>query len=136
MKFRVAVLLMALSCGLVAAGSPSSSSIKRETLARNTSSWDGTPYKSYPAGRPQISVLKITIAPHTTMQWHTHPMPNAAYVLSGKLTVEKKDGTKKPFAAGQAFTETVGSIHRGVTGNEGVVLIVFYAGRPGLPLLQ
>lgn len=136
MKFRVAVLLIALSCGLVAAGSPSSSSIERETLVQSTSSWDGALYKSYPAGRPEISVLKITIAPHTTMQWHTHPMPNAAYVLSGNLTVEKKDGVRKHFVAGQAFTETVNSIHRGITDDDGVVLIVFYAGKAGLSLLQ
>lgn len=136
MKFRVVVLLMATACGLVATGNPSLPSIKRETLTMSTSSWDGVPYKSYPAGRPQMAVLKITLAPHTTMNWHTHPIPSAAYVLSGDLTVEKKDGTRKHFVAGQAFTETVNSIHRGITDDKGVVLIVFYAGKAGLPLSQ
>ena len=63
-------------------------------------------------------------------------MPNAGYVLSGELTLEKADGVTKHFVAGQAITETVDCIHRGVTGEAPVVLIVFYAGAPGLPLSQ
>jgi hypothetical protein len=61
-------------------------------------------------------------------------MPNAAYVLSGELTLDEKGGTRKHFVAGQAISETVNRIHRGVTGEAPVVLIVFYAGAPGLPL--
>jgi quercetin dioxygenase-like cupin family protein len=61
-------------------------------------------------------------------------MPNAGYILSGELTIEKRDGTKKHFVAGQAVTETVDSLHRGVTGAEPVVLIVFYPGTTDLPL--
>jgi quercetin dioxygenase-like cupin family protein len=110
--------------------------IQTEILIQSMSSWDGTPYVSYPAGRPQITILKITIAPHTTMKWHSHPLPNAGYILSGELTIERKDGTKKHFVAGQAVTETVNSVHRGITGAERTVLIVFYPGTPGLPLSQ
>ena len=112
------------------------SRIKIETLMQSTSAWDATPYRRYPDGQPLISVLRIAIAPHTTLDWHSHPMPNAAYVLSGELTVERKDGTRKQFVAGQAFTETVNRTHRGVTGETSVVLIVFYAGAPGLPLSE
>jgi quercetin dioxygenase-like cupin family protein len=108
--------------------------LQTEVLIQSTSSWDGTPYVSYPAGRPQITILKITIAPHTTMKWHSHPLPNAGYILSGELTIEQEDGTKEHFVAGQAVTETVNSIHRGITGAERTVLIVFYPGTPGLPL--
>jgi quercetin dioxygenase-like cupin family protein len=108
--------------------------LQTEVLIQSTSSWDGTPYVSYPAGRPQITILKITIAPHTTMKWHSHPLPNAGYILSGELTIEQEDGTKEHFVAGQAVTETVNSVHRGTTGAERTVLIVFYPGTPGLPL--
>jgi quercetin dioxygenase-like cupin family protein len=110
--------------------------IQTEILIQSTSSWDGTPYVSYPAGRPQITILKITIAPHTTMKWHSHPLPNAGYILSGELTIEREDGTKEHFVAGQSVTETVNSVHRGITGTERTVLIVFYPGTPGLPLSQ
>lgn len=111
--------------------------VKSEALLRTASSWDGEPYKSYPSGQPQLSILKITLAPRTELEWHSHPMPNAAYIVSGELTLERKrDGKKQHFASGQAVSETVDTFHRGVAGNEPVVLIVFYAGSPGVPLTQ
>ncbi|QYD73694.1 cupin domain-containing protein [Paraburkholderia edwinii] len=113
-----------------------SSGIKVETLLKTTKSWDGTPYKGYPSGSPQLSVLKIEIPAHSVLPWHTHPMPNAGYVVSGEITVEKKDGEKQTVKAGQVLPETVGSVHRGVTGDSPVTLIVFYAGTEGMPLSQ
>jgi quercetin dioxygenase-like cupin family protein len=111
--------------------------VQSETLLRTGSSWDGEPYKSYPSGHPELSVLKITLAPNTELDWHSHPIPNAAYIVSGELTLErKKDGKKQHFSPGEAVSETVDTLHRGVAGNEPVVLIVFYAGSPGVPLTQ
>ena len=111
--------------------------VHAETLLRTSSSWDGEPYKSYLPGQPELSILKITIAPHTELEWHSHPMPSAAYIVAGELTVErKKDGKKQQFTAGQAVSETVDTFHRGVAGSEPVVLIVFYAGSPGVPVTQ
>jgi hypothetical protein len=52
------------------------------------------------------------------------------------VPVERKDGIRKRFVAGQMLTETVDRIRRGVTGEIPVVLIVFYAGAPGLRLSQ
>ena len=133
MKPMIAALLASMTL-CAAQAEDTSSRIQTETLIQSTSSWDGRPYISYPAGRPQITILKITIAPHTALKWHSHPMPNAGYILSGELTIEKQDGTKQHFVAGQAITETVNSIHRGITGAKSTVLIVFYPGTPGLPL--
>lgn len=111
--------------------------VHAEALLRASSSWDGEPYKSYPPGQPELSILKITLAPHTQLEWHSHPMPSAAYVVAGELTIErKKDGKKRQFTAGQAVSETVDTFHRGVAGNEPIVLIVFYAGSPGVSLTQ
>ena len=94
-------------------------------------------YESYPSGKPELSILKITVQPHTTLGWHTHPMPNAAYVLSGHLVVEKQTGgMKKTIHAGETLAETVGTIHHGYTEDEPVTLIVFYAGAEGLPLSE
>ena len=119
------------------AGENRQRAVESETLLRTGSSWDGEPYKSYASGQPELSILKITLAPHTELEWHSHPVPNAAYILSGEVTLErKKDGKKRHFAAGQAVSETVDTFHRGVAGNEPVVLIVFYAGSPGVPLTQ
>ena len=109
--------------------------VQSQTLLRAGSSWDGEPYKSYPPGQPEVSILRITLAPHTELEWHSHPMPSAAYIIAGELTVErKKDGKKKRFTAGEAVPETVDTLHTGVAGSKPVVLIVFYAGTLDMPL--
>lgn len=113
------------------------SSIQSETLMQSSQSWDGQAYKAYPAGAPELSILKISIPSNTELPWHTHPMPNAGYVLSGELTVQKKEtGEKKLLKAGQVLPEMVGELHRGFTGDVPAVLIVFYAGTIGMPLSQ
>jgi quercetin dioxygenase-like cupin family protein len=132
----VGLALLASTAGCATAGSAAQSPVKIETLVQSASAWDVTPYTRYPDGPPQLSVLRITIAPHTALEWHFHPMPSVGYVLSGEVTLEEGDGIRKHFVAGQAITETVNRIHRGVTGEAAVVLIVFYAGAPGLPLSQ
>jgi quercetin dioxygenase-like cupin family protein len=56
-------------------------------------------------------------------------------VVSGELTVEKKEnGQKKVLKPGQVLPEMVDALHRGTTGDEPVVLIVFYAGVKDMPL--
>ena len=52
--------------------------VQIRTLLSASSSWDGEPYRSYPSGQPELSVLKITLAPHTQLEWHSHSMPSAA----------------------------------------------------------
>jgi quercetin dioxygenase-like cupin family protein len=62
-------------------------------------------------------------------------MISAAYVLSGRLTVEKRDtGERKVVNAGEALAETIQTTHRGFTTDEAVELIVFYAGRVDMPV--
>jgi quercetin dioxygenase-like cupin family protein len=117
------------------AGQDRQPAVQSETLLRTSSSWDGEPYRSYTSGQPELSILKITLAPHTQLEWHSHPMPSAAYIVAGELTLErKKDGKKQRFTAGQAVSETVDTLHRGVAGSKTVVLIIFYAGSPGVSL--
>ena len=111
------------------------SQVKVEQLLQTTQSWDGVRYAAYPTGQPEVTLIKISIPPHTTLDWHRHPMISVAYILSGTLTVEKREtGKQKTIHAGQALAETIQTVHRGYTQNEPVELIVFYAGRPGLPL--
>ena len=135
-KFAGLALLASAASGCASAESPLQSPIEIETLVQSASAWDTTAYTRYPDGQPLINVLRITIAPHTALEWHSHPMPNAGYVLSGELTLEERDGFRRHFVAGQALTETVDRVHRGVTGEAPAVLIVFYAGAPGMPLSQ
>jgi quercetin dioxygenase-like cupin family protein len=108
---------------------------KAKVVLKEESSWDGNIYKSYPEGNPQLSILEITIPPHTALPWHQHPVPNAAYVVSGELTVEDRlTGKSLRVHAGQAFAESVNSSHRGVTGDQQAVVIVTYSGVEGMPL--
>jgi quercetin dioxygenase-like cupin family protein len=119
------------------AGNTTNTGVHTEKLPETEKSWDGSVYSAYPKGTPQLSILRITIAPHTALAWHTHPMPNAAYVLSGILTVEKKStGEKRLLNAGDVLPEMLNSVHRGYTGIEGTTLLVFYVGEKGLPLSE
>jgi quercetin dioxygenase-like cupin family protein len=138
MRTIAAVLI---STGLLAgqaakAPSHSPNPLQVKTLLQTDKAWDDKPYTTYPSGNPQLSVLQITIPPHTTMEWHRHPIPNAAYVVSGELNVEKQNKQTKHFTKGQVIAETVGEWHRGVTGAQAVELLVFYAGSPGMPLSE
>jgi quercetin dioxygenase-like cupin family protein len=128
-----AVIALAMACGVsqqAAAGNAVA-----ETLLQTTRSWDGMQYPSYPAGQPQISVLRIYIPPHSTLAWHHHTVINAAYVVSGELTVKKKDGgLTKLLHAGEVLPEMVGGVHQGYTGDQSALLVVFYAGVEGKPI--
>jgi quercetin dioxygenase-like cupin family protein len=106
-----------------------------EVLLQTTQSWDGETYKPYLAGQPQISVLRIYIPPHSSLAWHSHPVINAAYVLTGKLFVEKKSsGMKREVNAGEVLPEMVNDLHRGYTEDQSAMLLVFYAGVEGMPI--
>ncbi|MGE6388608.1 cupin domain-containing protein [Pseudomonas sp. NPDC078416] len=133
------VLLAMIALGGCATAQPPSSvpasTVESTVLLKSSRSWDGTAYDAYPVGKPELTVLNIKIPANTALNWHEHPMPNAAYVLSGNLTVETREGGKsillKP---GDVLPEMVNREHRGLTGNTAVELVVFYAGTPGMPL--
>jgi len=107
---------------------------QREILVQTTQSWNGKPYTHYPAGQPELTMIKLTIAPHTALPWHTHPFPNVVYVLSGTLTLHDKASDKTHVVhQGEAVGESVDAVHRGETGDEPAVLLITYAGTPGVP---
>jgi quercetin dioxygenase-like cupin family protein len=82
--------------------------IKVEQVLQTTQSWDAVPYTNYPTGQPQVTVLRITIPPNTALPWHHHPIISVGYVLSGHLTLEKRDiEERRILQAGEALAETV-----------------------------
>jgi quercetin dioxygenase-like cupin family protein len=130
----IAVVVGCLAASLVQAYAQAVISGHREILLQADRSWNGTSYTHYPSGVPQLTTIKLTIAAHTALPWHTHPFPNAGYVLSGELTLQdKQTGKSETFHAGQAFAESVDDVHRGVSGDTPTVLILTYAGTPGTP---
>lgn len=138
-RYRIAALTLiivaaSLSSAYAQAGTDAVATAHSEILVKADQSWNGKPYTQYPKGRPELTMLKLTIAPHTKLPWHTHPFPNAAYVLSGTLTLhDKASGKTRVVHQGEAFAESVDDIHRGETGDEPVVLLITYSGTPGGP---
>ncbi|MEE4455135.1 cupin domain-containing protein [Novosphingobium resinovorum] len=136
----------AFSCALAAlaaapipahAATPTTSSAHGDILVQSTSSWNGKPYVAYPKAQPQLTVLKMTIPPHAALPWHTHPFPNAGYVASGQLTIQDKaSGKSHTFHTGEAFTESVNDVHRGLSGDRPTVLIITYSGVKGVPTFK
>src|SRR5215472_19361275 len=83
-------LLIASSCPHVMAAADKQADMKSETLLHSGSAWNGVSYETYSKGAVELSVLRITIPPHSKLKWHTHPMPDAAYIISGQITIEQK----------------------------------------------
>lgn len=104
-------------------------------LAQTSYSWDGHNLPAYPQGIPEVTILRITIAPKTELPLHQHPVINAGLLLSGELTVVSKEQKVLHLKAGDPIVEVVHTWHYGK--NEGDVpaeIIVFYAGVQGLPI--
>lgn len=71
------IAAIALAClWLTGCANPvTTSKIESDILLKTTTSWDGTPYMSYPRGQPELTLMKIRIPAHTVLNWHTHQFP-------------------------------------------------------------
>ena len=109
--------------------------VKVETLIKSDKMWDGTPLPDYPKGKPEITIIKVTIPAKTTLPMHKHPSINAGYMVKGKLTVVTKEGKEKKLKAGDPLIELTDKHHYGKNeSDEDAEIIVFYAGTKGVPL--
>ncbi len=103
-------------------------------LVRTTTSWNGALLPAYPAGQPQITILRITIPPGCELPIHEHPVINAGVLLKGELTVRTEEGKVLRLKAGDPVVEVVNTWHYGFNpGKEPAEIIVFYAGVKGKP---
>jgi quercetin dioxygenase-like cupin family protein len=109
--------------------------VKVDVLAKTSSSWDAEMLPNYAKGKPEITILKITIPPKTKLPLHTHPVINAGILLKGELTVVTEDGKTLYLKAGDPIVEVVNKWHYGKNdGNEPAEIIVFYAGVLDTPI--
>ncbi|MNG86883.1 hypothetical protein D3C79_456720 [compost metagenome] len=109
--------------------------ISKETLLKTETSWEGTPYGQYPAGAPQITMLKVTVEPNKVLAWHIHPCISAVHMTGGSVSLTvKKTGLKHTFKQGDSFTDTVDIVHQGVSGDKGAEMLVFFACADNKPL--
>lgn len=106
-----------------------------ETLAKGTESWDGASLPAYPAGQPEVTLLKITIPAGQKLPMHSHPVINVGLLLKGEITVQTESGKTLILRAGDPIVETVNTWHHGEsTGTEAAEIVVFYAGSKGQPV--
>lgn len=106
-----------------------------DTLAKTTASWDGAALPAYPAGQPQVTILRIRIPPGAELPRHYHPVINAAVLVAGQLTVITDRQETKHLKAGEALVEVVGKWHFGRNDGPGPAdIVVFYAGTADGPI--
>ncbi len=127
MKYYIALCLLTLS--LTPVGAQEAQTVKVETLIKTGASWDGNALPRYPRGKPEITILRITIPPHERLPMHQHPVINAGILVEGELTVVKKTGETMQLKAGEVLVEVVNAWHYGKNdGDVPAVIVVFYAG--------
>ena len=106
-----------------------------EIVTQSGVSWNGAALPAYPTTAPEITVARVTVPPHSVLPLHKHPIINAGYLISGALTVVAESGEERKLRAGEGVIELVNAWHSGRNdGDEPVVIVVVYAGSPGMPL--
>ncbi len=130
------ILLLVLALFLMTTPSlAAGDKVTAQVLAKSTLSWNGNPMPAYPAGIPEVTILRIQIPAGTTLPWHTHPVINAGVLISGELTVTTRSGKILEMNAGDPIVEVVDTWHYGKnSGKEPADIIVFYAGTKGEPI--
>lgn len=126
----IVLLLTCLLTALFAVGSEGKTEVK--VLVKTSQSWNGDNLPRYSKGKPEVTILRISIPPHTDLAWHEHPEINAGVMISGELTVITDKQDTLHLQAGDPIVEVVDTWHFGKNeGNEPVDIIVFYAGIKG-----
>jgi len=93
------------------------------------------PYSNVIGGPATVTVRQLTIAPGEVLGWHYHPGYVLTIVKEGTLTVEDGCGGEEVYAAGEAFEEIPGRVHRGKNlGTEEVRTIQTFILPPGTPI--
>lgn len=128
---RFVLLPLVFSAEALAADVPGT---QTDVLAKSTSSWNGSKLPRYPQGIPEITVVRLRIAPGSELPLHKHPVINAAVLLQGELEVRTHDKVLR-LRSGEALVEVVNQWHSGKNiGTEPADLIIFYAGTPTQPI--
>jgi len=135
-----AAFCAATGCASSKGGSPFAeyddvTAVKTFELKRTSQSWDGAELPDYPAGKPELVVMRYVFPRGSKLGWHHHPVMNFGIVQQGELTIIGLDGKEKTVRAGEAVVEMVGTIHHGENrGDKTVVLDMHYVSRKGTPL--
>lgn len=102
--------------------------VEKKILLKTDHSWDGNVYHAYPGGMPEITLLKVDVPPAHLLSWHYHACISTVYMTYGSVTLTMKDSAKKrTFSKGDTFSDTVNSVHQGLSGTQGAGMLVFFA---------
>ncbi len=124
--FLVLLLVPQVSCA---------GEVNVEEIVKTTSSWNGVSLPDCTDNETEVTMLRITIGPNTTLPMHFHPVINIAYMLSGELTVISRKGEEKVIKKGDPLVELVNQDHYGVNrGDKPVEILVVYIGEEGKPI--
>ena len=127
---KIAFLFITIAISLsflLAVGEEGKTEVK--VLAKTTQSWNGANLPRYAKGKPEVTILRISIPPHTDLAWHEHPEINAGVMISGELTVITDKQDTLYLHAGDPIVEVVNTWNFGKNeGDDAVDIIVFYAG--------
>ena len=88
-----------------------------------------------PGTNYETTVMKVEFVPDHVVAAHTHPGPEASYVLDGELTLTLDGQEPKLLQAGATSLFPAGVIHSAKVGSKGVVLINTYVLEKGKPFI-
>ena len=87
----------------------------------------------YPAGKANVTVQEITLAPGQETGWHKHPVPVIGYILEGELTVDYGAKGQRVYHKGDGFVEALNQRHNGRNaGQEPVKILAIVDGAEGV----
>lgn len=135
MKKTIKAILLIILVTTTAWAHDGGTGITVDALAKTSFSWNGAALPAYDKGTPEVTILKITIAPGTELPLHKHPVINAGVLLRGQLTVVTEDEKTLHMKAGDPIVEVVNTWHYGRNeGDTPAEIIVFYAGVKDSPI--
>ena len=135
-SFRISLLVLAAlgTFTVEAAETAYSSTVTIKPLLKTEVDGTGRPIVYPTAAKPEVTAVHVEIPPGAQTNWHKHPVPCFAYMLTGELQIELADGTTKTVKAGEAFAEVVDVLHNGVNrSREPARLVMFVVGAAGQP---
>ncbi|MBM5574267.1 cupin domain-containing protein [Deefgea sp. CFH1-16] len=137
---RIALLgLVGVFTAFTALAADDHSSVYKKDVAANvvfktSTTANGQPIHYNHTDDPEATMLQVEIPAGKETGWHQHPVSGYAYILSGQLTVQLKDGSSSTFGPGQGFAEVISTAHNGKNlGTEPVKLVVVFTGTKSQP---
>ena len=133
-RFLLLALTAGISIPIVACSPKKQTSIEPvvvETLISASESWNGDSF-SYPRGKAEMKLEKITAQPGFKTPLHLHPQPGIIYVQKGTLYCETSDGQSLTVANGESFASSQDTVHYCENkSNDEMVVFVASAGAKG-----